>query len=329
MRFLCKVACGLAFPFLIRAQAITLGTAAPFGVLGASTVTNTGPTVIDGDLGVSPGTAITNFPPGTFTGSEHVNDAVAAQAQADALNAYNIAAGIASTEDLSSQNLGGRTLTPGVYTFTSSAQLTGALTLNAEGNSNAQFVFQIDSTLTTASDASVIIENGAQACNVIWQIGSSATLGSNTTFIGIILAHTSITAVTGTTVSGSLIALTGAVTLDSNIITVVNTCSTTTTTTTTTTTSITASTTTTSTTPTTTSTLTTTTTPMTTSTSTISTTPSAITSTTTTTSTISTTTSITPTTTSTSTTVPTTLTTLTTTPIYPIYPVYPVYPQYE
>ena len=197
----------------------SLGTSQRFGVLGAAAVTNTGPTIINGDLGVSPGSSITGFPPGIVNGTIHQSDAVAAQAQADATTAYNTLAGLACNTVLTGQDLGGLTLTPGVYCFSSSAQLTGTLMLNAQGNPNAVFVFQIASTLTTASNSSVQIINGGQPCNVFWQVGSSATLGTNTSFIGSILANASITLNTNTTLSGRALALTGAVTLDNNKIT--------------------------------------------------------------------------------------------------------------
>jgi type VI secretion system secreted protein VgrG len=212
------------FPALASAD-LTLGTAENFAVLGGSTVTNTGLSLIDGgDVGVSPGSAITGFGPGILLApyTFHSDDAVAIQAQADLNTAYNTAAGLTPTQILSGQDLGGLTLTPGVYLFTSTAQLTGKLTLDDQGNANAQFVFQIGSTLTTAANSSVVTINGGSVSgdHVFWQVGSSATLGSNTAFEGHILALTSITLNTGASiVDGSALAHNGAVTLDSNIIT--------------------------------------------------------------------------------------------------------------
>jgi hypothetical protein len=198
----------------------TLGTAASFSVLAGSTVTNTGPSVVTGNLGVSPGSAVTGFPPGIVTppGAIHAGDAVAAQAQSDLTIAYNTLAGQASTDNLTGQDLGGLTLTPGVYTFETSAQLTGTLTLDAQGDPNAVFIFQIGSTLTTASNSSVVVINGGSHCNVYWQVGSSATLGTDTAFQGNILALTSITLNTNAGILGRALARNGAVTMDSNII---------------------------------------------------------------------------------------------------------------
>ncbi len=196
---------------------ISLGTAQSFGVLAGSTVTNTGATSVTGNLGVSPGTAVTGFPPGTVTGGTiHLNDAVAAQAQSDVTTAYNAIVGTACTVDLTGQNLGGLTLTPGVYCFSSSAQLTGTLTLNALGNANALFIFKIGSTLTTASSSTVQVINPGTNCNIFWQVGSSATLGTGTSFVGNILALTSITLTTSANVSGRVLARNGAVTMDTN-----------------------------------------------------------------------------------------------------------------
>lgn len=202
-----------------QANAQFLGTAGTFAVLGGSTVTNTGPTVLWGDLGVWPGSAITGFPPGIVNGTTHAGDAVAMQAQSDLTTAYNDLAGEAFDANLSDQDLGGMTLTAGVYHFDVAAFLTGTLTLDAEGDPNARFVFQTGSTLITASNAIVNVINGGSGCNVYWQVGSSATLGTNTAFAGHILALTSISATTGATVTGgSLLARNGAVTLDSNTI---------------------------------------------------------------------------------------------------------------
>ncbi len=202
------------------ADAPDLGTATFFSVLGASTVTNTGPSTLTGNLGVSPGTAITGFPPGTVTGTIHAGNAVAAQAQSDATVAYNNLAGQACNTNLTGQDLGGLTLTPGVYCFDTSAFLTGTLTLDAQGNPSAVFIFQMGSTLTTASNSSVVLINGAVFCNVFFQVGSSATLGTGTSFQGNILALASITLTTGVTLNGRAIALTEAVTLDSNAISI-------------------------------------------------------------------------------------------------------------
>jgi Ice-binding-like len=199
--------------------AVSLGSAGSFAVLAGTTVTNTGPGVITGNLGVSPGTAVTGFPPGLVVGGAiHAGDAVAAAAQASLTTAYNNAAGRAPDQNLTGQDLGGQTLTAGVYKFDSSAGLTGTLTLNGQGNPDAVFIFQIGSTLTTASASNVVFTNGARACNAFWQVGSSATLGTATTFAGNILALTSITATTGVNVDGRLLARNGAVTLDTNAV---------------------------------------------------------------------------------------------------------------
>lgn len=196
-----------------------LGTAQSFGVLGGTTVTNTGPTIITGDLGVWPGSAITGFPPGSVIGSIHAADGVAQQAQSDLTAAYNTLAGFAFTQDLTGQDLGGLVLTPGVYHFSSSAFLTGTLTLDAQGDPNAQFVFQMGSTLITASNSLVQTINNGDGCNVYWQVGSSATLGTGTDFTGNIVALTSITLTTGASIlEGRALARNGAVTMDSNIV---------------------------------------------------------------------------------------------------------------
>jgi hypothetical protein len=197
-----------------------LGTAATFAVLAASKVTNIGLSVVTGDLGVAPGIAVTGFfPPGTVTGGTiHAGDSTALQAQADVTIAYNDLAGRACDTELTGQDLGGLTLMAGVYCFSSSAQLTGDLTLDAQGAVDAEFVFQISSTLTTASDSAVLLVNGANPCNIFWQVGSSATLGA--TFHGNILALASITFPTGAAMSGRALARNGAVTMDANVISV-------------------------------------------------------------------------------------------------------------
>lgn len=215
---------GIALLFLSAAAfaQVPLNTAANFAVLGGSTVTNTGPSVVTGNLGVSPGSSVTGFPPGIVIGTIHNANATAAQAQTDLTAAYNTAAGIACTTDLTGQNLGGLTLTPGVYCFNTSAALTGILTLDLQGNPNAFFLFKIGSTLTTASASTVVLINsGGTACppNIFWQVGSSATFGTGSAFSGNVLALTSITLTTGASLNGRALARNGAVTLDSNTVT--------------------------------------------------------------------------------------------------------------
>lgn len=203
------------------AQAPDLGTASEFGVIGASAVTSTGATVIAGDLGISPNGAasVTGFPPGVVIGTTHFADAVALQAQNDLTAAYDDLAG-RTCDTLISADLGGSTLTPGVYCSASSMGLTGTLTLDAQNDPNAVFIFQMGSTLTTASASSVNLINGGQNCNVFWQVGSSATLGTSTNFVGSVIALTSITVTADVNSAGRFLARNGAVTLDNNIISV-------------------------------------------------------------------------------------------------------------
>jgi uncharacterized repeat protein (TIGR01451 family) len=198
----------------------SLGTAGSFSVLGGQTVTNTGPTILNGDLGVFPGSAITGFPPGIVIGTTHAGDTVAQSAQADTTTAYNSLASQPCTTTFGvPTDLAGMTLVPGVYCFASSASLSGTLTLDGQGNPNAVFIFKTGSTLITGSNASVVLINGAQPCNVFWQVGSSATIGTGTNFAGNILALTSITLTTNATLAGRALAQNGSVTLDSNVVT--------------------------------------------------------------------------------------------------------------
>ncbi|HXJ41066.1 MAG TPA: ice-binding family protein, partial [Bryobacteraceae bacterium] len=203
---------------------VPLRTASAYGVLAGSTITNTGATTINGDVGLSPGTAVTGFPPGTVVGTTRTA-AAAAPAQAGLVTAYNDAAGRTPVTTVATE-LGGQTLVAGVYNSAAGTfGITGILTLDGQNDANAVFIFQAASTLTTAAGApgnpasQVVLINGAQPCNIFWQVGSSATLGTYSVFQGSILALTSITVTTGATINGRVLARNGAVTLDTNTIT--------------------------------------------------------------------------------------------------------------
>ena len=206
-----------AGPATAAPATVGLGSAASFSVLGGSTITNTGPTTMFGDLGLSPGSSVTGAP--QVLGATHVDDAVAIEAKNDLTTAYNDAAS-RPTNGSAGTDLAGQRLVAGVYTASSSLLLSsGSVTLDAQGNPDAVFIFQIGSTLITGSNTSVSLVNGAQACNVFWQVGSSATLGTGTQFVGTIMASATITAGTAATIHGRLLAMTGAVNLDTNTIT--------------------------------------------------------------------------------------------------------------
>ena len=208
---------GLPRAYAVEAP-VGLGTAGTYSVLGGQTVTNTGPSTLSGDLGVSPGTAITGFPPGTVGGATHAGDAQAAQAQSDLVIAYDDTAGRAPTASVAG-DLVGQTLNAGVYKSTGPLALSGTLTLDGQGNPNAVFIFQIASTLITASASNVNVINGAEACHVYWQVGTTATLGTTSSFKGTIMALTSVTVATGTVVEGRALARNGQVSLDNNTFT--------------------------------------------------------------------------------------------------------------
>jgi len=197
---------------------VPLGTADSFAVLAGSGITDTGTTVITGDLGTYPTPTITGTGLLIIHGKKHAGDSVTQSAKTDLVRAYNKAAGKGPTTPITA-DLGGQNLSPGVYNSASSIGLTGTLTLNAHGDADAIFVFKAGSTLTTASASDVKLVNGAQSCNVYWQIGSSATLGTGSNLRGTILALESITLTTGATVDGRVLARNGAVTLDTNTIT--------------------------------------------------------------------------------------------------------------
>jgi hypothetical protein len=201
---------------------VSLGSAAStLAVLAGSAITNTGATTITGDMGLSPGSSIGGFPtPGTLNGTEHINDATAVQGQSDLTSAYNDAAGRTATDIvLLAGNLGGLTLTPGLYKSTSTLAISsGNLTFDAKGNSNAVFIIQIASTLNTSSGRQVILAGGAQASNIFWQVGASASFGTTTVFKGTIMAMQSISFATGATLDGKALARNGAVTMEANTI---------------------------------------------------------------------------------------------------------------
>lgn len=216
------VALTLGAAGLVAAQAATkinLGAADNFVVLAGSTVTNTGSSVINGDLGLAPGTSVTGFPAGIVNGTQHVANANALSAQTDLTAAYLNAAGQTPASTIPTE-LGGTTQVAGIYDSAAGTfSITGTLTLDAQGDANAVFIFKTASTLITDGASHVNLINGAQACNIFWQVGSSATLGANSTFNGNILALSSITLTTGANVNGRVLARNGAVTLDGNTIT--------------------------------------------------------------------------------------------------------------
>ncbi len=221
------VGCSMMFTSSALAATATvgLGTAASFSVLAGSTVTNTGPTTMFGDLGLSPGSSVTGAP--HVLGETHVDDAVAIGAKNALTTAYNDAASRPSNGSAGT-DLSGQVFLPGVRTASSSLLLSsGSVTLDAEGDPNAVFIFQIGTTLITGSNTSVVLTGGAQACNVFWQVGSSATLGTGTSFVGTVMASATITAGTAATIHGRLLASTGAVNLDTNTLTTSNCASTT------------------------------------------------------------------------------------------------------
>jgi hypothetical protein len=204
----------------VNMATVSLAGSSNIAVLAGSAVTSTGATVITGDLALSPGTSIGGFPPGILNGVQHINDATATQGKLDLTAAYNDAAGRTSTDIVTlSGNIGGLTLTPGLYKSTSSLSISsGDLTFDAKGNASAVFIIQIASTLTTTSGRKVILSGGALASNIFWQVGSSATFGTTSVFKGTVMAMQSITLNTGATLDGKALARTGGVTLAGNTI---------------------------------------------------------------------------------------------------------------
>jgi hypothetical protein len=221
-------AIGLAHPAMEkRAEPVLLGAASSFGAIAATTLTSTGDTLITGNCGTCPGTSITGFPPGHCTGITSAGGTLACNAEAACLTAYNNAKGLTPTKALTSSNLGGITLPPGVYTFPSSGvSLSGTLTLNGATNPDGQWIFQIISTFTVAAAAKVVLINGAQACNVYFQVGSSASIGAAAELQGNILTYTSIAVSSGASNDGTWCALNGAITLIDDALTAKTTCTT-------------------------------------------------------------------------------------------------------
>jgi hypothetical protein len=219
---------GLGLPCSASAQAaVPLATAANFAVLAGSTVTSTGSTVVTGDVGVWAGSGVTGFAaitpggPGLVNGTIHAGDATAQIAQGDLTTAYNDAAGrTLAPIDVANADLGGLTLVPGLYNSSGTLALTGTLTLDAKGDANGVFIFQVASSLDTATGSQVILAGGAKAANIYWQVGSSATLATTTVFKGTIMADQSITLGTGATLEGRALARIGAVAMDANVITI-------------------------------------------------------------------------------------------------------------
>lgn len=201
---------------------VNLRSAASFAVLAGTTVTSAGVSTVGGDIGVSPGTAITGFGPGTLTGSKEGGSTKAAGAQSDLAAAYADVVGRTPTTTVAALGAAGngQTLTPGVYAHGSGLELAGTLNLNAGGDPDAVFIFKAGSTLGTAANSTVNLMNGAQACNVFWQVGSSATLGAGSVLKGSLLVHTAVTVGAGVDVAGRVLAMGAAVTLDSDVITV-------------------------------------------------------------------------------------------------------------
>jgi len=202
---------------------VNLGKSSSFAVLAYSTITNTGPTTISGtaggNIGLFPGTSYTGDTSVTLSGSVHLTDTLASSAKDALTKAYINAAGRTPATVIPAE-LGGTTLIPGVYTsLDGSFQITGTLTLDAQGDDNGIFIFQTESTLKTATDSNVQLIGAAENCHIFWQVGSSATLEANSNFVGHVLAMISITAKTGAKIQGQLLARTGAVTLDTNTIT--------------------------------------------------------------------------------------------------------------
>lgn len=199
---------------------VPLGLAADFAILAGSEITNTGSTAITGDIGLSPGTSIGGFPPGILFGTQHINDTIVNQAKLDLTTAYNDAAGRSSTDMVTlSGNIGGLTLTPGLYKSTSTLAISsGDLTFDAQGNSSAVFIIQIASALTVTSGRQVILSGGATPDMIFWQVGSSATFGTTSVFKGTILAMQSITLNTGARLDGKALARIGGVTMEANTI---------------------------------------------------------------------------------------------------------------